>query len=268
MEEEEFYIVLLSNSSTKYYPENTTSHFVTQLPKHIELTGEWSVALVDIHIPLTFSTVPKTKVERCVKYARWDTKAQPLQGLVASEGEFFVSPGVYTSLDLFLAELNEYSADSHINFSLNSGSYVRAEIECIGCTDKIHSFELSRSLRQILGFEDGKTEKFELTKNSIDGNFPANLHSNVPTNLLVYTDICKPYITGDVYTRLLRNVALDLSTFEYGRVVSKSFSQPIYVPLICPAFQTIEIDIRSPTGHKIPFDHGTLTVTLHFRKKT
>ena len=56
MDEEDFYIKLLTNSSTKYYPENSTGHFIMKLPRHIELNGEWSVALVDIHIPLTFSS--------------------------------------------------------------------------------------------------------------------------------------------------------------------------------------------------------------------
>ena len=271
MDEEDFYIVLLSNSSTKYYPKNFTGHFITKLPRHIELNGEWSVALVDIHIPLTFSTVSKLIEERRVRYSRWEMNDPSVDGqdaLLIDEGEFSVSPGVYSSLDSLLTELNSHSAKTHINFSLSNGSYIRAETTCIGYTGKIHSFALSRCLRQILGFEDGKTSDYELQSDSIDGNTPANLYSNVPTNLLVYTDICRPYITGDVYTRLLRNVALDQALYRYGGVVSKSFAQPIYVPLICPAFETIEIDIRSPTGRAIPFDYGTLTVTLHFRKKT
>ena len=123
-------------------------------------------------------------------------------------------------------------------------------------------------VRQILGFENGQTEKFELREDGIEGHTPMNLYSAMPTNLLVYADICKPYITGDVYTRLLRNIAMDHTFGSYGGIVSKSFSQPIYIPLICPSFETIKIDLRSPTGHHVQFDYGTLTVTLHFRKKT
>lgn len=270
--DEEFYIVLLSNSSMKYYPENTTGHFVTKLPRHIDLAGEWTVALVDIHIPLTFSTVPKNEEERRLKYLRWENieSIGPEGSLVIEEGEFFVAAGIYESPELLLAELNDHSDETHIIFTLNAGSRVRAEVACIGCTGtKIHSFELSPCLRKILGFENGKIERFELRENStIEGHTPMNLFSSMPTNLLVYADICKPYITGDVYTRLLRNVAMDQTFNNYGRIVSKSFSQPIYIPLICPTFETIEIDLRSPTGERVPFDYGTLTVTLHFRKKT
>ena len=271
MDEDEFYIVLLSNSSMKYYPDNTTGHFVTKLPRHMDLIGEWSVALVDIHIPLTFSTVPEIEEERRVKYSRWEDieTIDPDGSLIIEEGEFLVSSGVYASPELLLAELNERSNVTHIIFTLKAGSRVRAELSCAGCAGKkVHSFELSPCLRKILGFENGGAERFELGKNGIEGHTPMNLYSSVPTNLLVYADICKPYITGDVYTRLLRNVAIDQTFKNYGGIASKSFPQPIYIPLICPTFETIEIDLRSPTGRRVPFDYGTLTVTLHFRRKT
>ena len=45
MNGEEFYLTLVSDSSSDYFPQNTTSHFCTQLPKTIELEGEWRVGL-------------------------------------------------------------------------------------------------------------------------------------------------------------------------------------------------------------------------------
>lgn len=289
---DDFYIVLLSNGSMRYYPNNTTAHFTTKLPRHIELAGDWSVAMVDIHIPMTFSTVPNKTEDRRVKYSRkfvnfpdgggfeeGEFPAPPLEGAsevidasLEEDGEFLVSPGIYSSVEHLLTELNAYVEESHIEFTLNTGSFIGVNKTCARtCYGEFHCFELPRGLRKILGFEDGKTERFIVDSEDdigkgIEGNTPANIYSNVPTNLLVYTDICKPYITGDVYTRLLRNVALDQEHFRYGGVISKSFSQPIYVPLICPTFETIEIDIRTSTGRTVPFDFGTLTVTLHFRK--
>ena len=61
---EDFYIVLLSNSSMEYYPENKTTRFVTKLPRHVELPGKWFVALVEIQIPLTFQHVPGNRDQR------------------------------------------------------------------------------------------------------------------------------------------------------------------------------------------------------------
>lgn len=56
--------MLLSNSSMKFYPDNKTTHFVTKLPRHVELMGKWFVALVEIQIPLTFQHVPSSSDQR------------------------------------------------------------------------------------------------------------------------------------------------------------------------------------------------------------
>lgn len=45
---EHFYMVLPSNSSMRYFPDNTATHFVTQLPQPIHLADGWGVALTDI----------------------------------------------------------------------------------------------------------------------------------------------------------------------------------------------------------------------------
>ena len=39
------------------YPKNMTNHFITYLPKQIDLAGEWRVALTEIQIPITMHHV-------------------------------------------------------------------------------------------------------------------------------------------------------------------------------------------------------------------
>src|SRR2546425_2436754 len=43
-----FYLTLPSNSSEKYYPDNTLTHFVTKLHNDVSLSGDWEVALAEI----------------------------------------------------------------------------------------------------------------------------------------------------------------------------------------------------------------------------
>ena len=51
---DDFYLVLPSNSSLLYFPDNVTSCYSTYLPREIRLNGGgWSVGLVDVHIPNT-----------------------------------------------------------------------------------------------------------------------------------------------------------------------------------------------------------------------
>ena len=54
-------------------------------------------------------------------------------------------------------------------------------------------------------------------------------------------------------------------TFDVN--LMKHFSFPNYISLRRTNFRTIEIDIRDHLGKKIPFEFGTLTVTLHFKRK-
>ena len=53
MGNDEFYLILPSNSSMKYFPDNTTSCFTTHLSHEVRLSGNWCVALTEIHIPCT-----------------------------------------------------------------------------------------------------------------------------------------------------------------------------------------------------------------------
>ena len=44
-------MVLPINSSMSYFPDNSTSCFITHLPHEIKLQGEWHFGLVEIHVP-------------------------------------------------------------------------------------------------------------------------------------------------------------------------------------------------------------------------
>ena len=87
--------------------------------------------------------------------------------------------------------------------------------------------------------------------------------------MMVYANILEPYVTGDVQTRLLPAVSLDIRKYKYGYTKVKGFLPAMYLSLLFNAFQSIEIDIdrdRDQLGQALPFTHGTLTVTLHFKR--
>ena len=64
--------------------------------------------------------------------------------------------------------------------------------------------------------------------------------------------------------RLLRIVPIQ---GELGHTISGHFNHVQYFPLLRKEFGTIEIDTRDDTGHDVPFEHGMVTVTLHFRRR-
>ena len=83
---------------------------------------------------------------------------------------------------------------------------------------------------------------------------------------MVYTDILEHCVIGDTRAPLLRSIALDNNAYAYSGWSVKNFSSPLHLPLLKTNFKTIEIDIKDHQGKNIPFDIGTLTVTLHFKK--
>src|SRR5437764_2143538 len=48
---EQFYIDLVSNASMDIFPKNSLSKFTNKLESHIELKGDWEVALKEIFYP-------------------------------------------------------------------------------------------------------------------------------------------------------------------------------------------------------------------------
>lgn len=73
MTRDHFYVTLPSNSSMAFFPENRTSRYMTQLPRTIELTGEWEVGLAEIHFPLTFeNNASDVRVPACQMFVYCD----------------------------------------------------------------------------------------------------------------------------------------------------------------------------------------------------
>jgi len=282
-----FYVVLPSNSSASYFPDNTTTHFITRLPHQLRLQGEWGVSLTDIQIPMTFLHLPKdekTIVRRNStltfealkdneKYysdtsTPFEEKGEELtiNRLESRLEEHYIVPrGLYHSIDDLIKTVNETSLKDHVTFTINRNGYVSAQRSCTHCINNEHTFYLSSTLARILGYDEGEYN-MSSDETSWVSSRPGSLIRALPTMMFVYTDICESYITGDVRTPLLRTVPLDVESYVYGSIKYKSFSTSKYIPLLHTDLQTIEIDIRNEFGQPIPFEYGTLTVTLHFKR--
>ena len=97
-------------------------------------------------------------------------------------------------------------------------------------------------------------------------DLPPSLSRAIPDKLFLYCDVCEPYITRDVKSFLLRIVPVDARNRDFGFYQALHFSPAHYISLRRSNLQTIEIDIKDQMGKRIPFEFGTLTVTLHFKR--
>ena len=140
-----------------------------------------------------------------------------------------------------------------------------------GCVEP-HYTTFNEKIRRIFGFEDTIhrqtgtfiTLKSERTKNV--NTRPACLERANPDQLYIYTDIYEPYTVGNTQAALLRIVSLENSRYKFSTNLVRNFAPIHYIPLLQHTFHNIVIDIRDQHGQRIPFEYGTLTVTLHFKR--
>jgi hypothetical protein len=127
---------------------------------------------------------------------------------------------------------------------------------------KRKQINMSPRLRAMLGFVP-KGEQFHWRGLAPR---PVNMYTNVRNQLFVYCDVLEPQIIGDKEERVLRVVGLDDVT-KYGRLFTKTYDNPHYVPIMKPHFDTIEIDIRTYDDKPAPFEFGPSLVKVHVRKR-
>ena len=58
----DFYMTLPSNASMKTHPDNTLTHYVTELPHRVELVGEWECGLTEMQYSHTWYNVTENDV--------------------------------------------------------------------------------------------------------------------------------------------------------------------------------------------------------------
>lgn len=254
--EESFYLTLLSNSSMSYFPQNTTANFSTMLPKSIKLEGEWVVGLVEFHYPCTMFNVQEYEN---VLYIKKNVMIPDEEIMTSVEYKSHIPATNYESIDQMINALNENSLiKNNVTFSYDKSSKI---VHLTDHKNETKSIKLTPKLGLQLGFEPYTN----MILNSY-GKYPYNLYLGLPSQLFVYCDIIDPQMVGDVMTSLLRIIPLDPIKYIYGAHRMHTFSPAHYLPIMRREFDTVEIDIRTSTGGKIPFQFGTSCVKLHFKR--
>jgi len=203
------------------------------------------------------------------------------------------------SRSLFWRLIQDAKVESHLYFEQQNASSGKIDVRLTCENDDncrtTHYINFSNNLLRIFGLEDtdiaqGVMLKIRKSNANVHNtlNFirlgflvtpetrvvslwskdPYSLWRGIPDKLFVYCDVCASYITGDAWTPLLRIVLVSVegNNYLYGTNLVKHFSPLHYIPLQKTNFRRIEIDIRDQLGERIPFESGTLTVTLHFRR--
>lgn len=265
---DDFYLVLPSNSSLAYFPDNATTCYTTHLSREVRLTGDWLVALAEIHIPSTVIHIQENEANYTFILGEEEEHSSR-----ENDDICYFPHGVYESVEQLANEINKVKDVRHhqllVPAEFQKGFYMlKRTCEC----EQPHYTKFNEKIRRIFGFEDAvrrQTETFVTSAAGLTSNVanrPASLARAIPDMLYVYTDICEPYHVGDTQATLLRIVAFENTKYKFGANVVKQFAPLHYIPLLHHNFQNITIDIRDQHGRNILFSYGTLTVSLHFKR--
>ncbi|KAL3115300.1 hypothetical protein niasHT_013770 [Heterodera trifolii] len=122
----------------------------------------------------------------------------------------------------------------------------------------VKKVNLSSQLSYILGFD--KTE-FVLGEN--EAKFMPDMNGGV-SSFHVYTpNLIEPMMIGDVTAPVLRIVTIRGKPDE---MIEEQFLAIQYHRLLIKEVSELLIEIRTNSGSLMPFQYGTCTLTLHFRK--
>ena len=247
MEVVQFYLHLPSNASLDKFPNNTLTEYRVGLPQTVSLTGDWEVALTEIHYPHSWNNVQGNFENRF--YLRNQELDDMWEPLIVPQGHYSSVAGVITKINEVVSANNRFKDEVQLSLdTLNRKVTVHLR-------NKVEVY--FSDIGQMLGF---------LPKEVISKTSTAEREADLDHgfhNLYVYCDIIQPQYVGDALVPLLRILPVE---GKDGERISRSFIRPQYLPVSRKQFESIEVNIKRDTGETVPFEFGRVLLTLHFRQ--
>ena len=247
MEVTQFYLHLPSNASLDKFPNNTLTEYRVCLPQTITLSGDWEVALTEIHYPHSWNNVQGNFQDR------FYLRDQELDGMWEP---LIVPPGHYSSVADLITKINEVvDEDDRFKDELQLSFDTLNRKVTVHLQNKVEVY--FSDIGQMLGFSSNNVISSTSTaERAVD--LEHSFH-----DLYVYCDIIQSQYVGDALVPFLRIVPVE---GKDGERISKSFIHPQYVPVSRKQFETIKVNIKRDTGETVPFEFRRVLLTLHFRQ--
>lgn len=266
MMRENQYIILPSNVvSSDVNNDNTTSHFITELPKALELDSDYEVALIEINYPHSFlEVIPAQKCSYSVTVV--DIRKPEDHPRQFDACDLSKSEHLFSDHKQIITHLNS------IRPSAFKGFFRLIKDKVVIDLTEGDAIILTKFLADILGFDKQKyffahgkpTKHKERDFFRIFADRSPDLRI-ANYNMFVYSNLVTETLVGDSMLPILRSVPVDPE--QRGKYITKSFEKPRYIPLSSNFFQNIEILICDDLGQPIKFQWGKTVIHLHLRKR-
>lgn len=276
-------MVLPSNASMKVHPNNTLTEYTVELPSRIHLEGKYEVAMHSIEYTRSWNNVKKG--ENIIKIS--------INGISA---DFEIEHGYYEREQDVVDMINYYVADAiekkervddtvkKLTRKLDSNKFIYLDYQKRSRHVTVFlapnsAMSMSPELAAILGFDNHEfgvmaitplpTEDYiEAIKKGdhvmLEAQHQVDHHRSL-NMMYVYCNIITGQIVGDVFAPLLKVVPVG---GEHGASVMTEYVNPQYIPVLTNQLSNITLSIRDGSGDKIAFEHGRVTVVLHFRRQS
>ena len=233
-----FFVVLTSEDSTEFFPENSASHFQVKLPQGMPFAN-------------TGCEVGLSEVHTCVN----------------NNTEFYFSVkhnGIYFKQVIVRNSCRGVSLVNCINESLTaemkkvvSFHYNEKEDQFMVRLKQNTELDICLGLAAALGFECRKLVQ-NVNKSSIK---PLPYNSNEGEQDIILTcDIIKPQLLSSKFVKHLRL----LPKIDPNKDFSANFLQPFFMPIEHDAFHVMRFAICKPNGQVLKIS-GKTTLVLQFR---
>lgn len=258
-------LVLPSNSSPQYHPDNTLTSYTVKLPQALDLTdGEYEVGLSEISYPKSWLNM----IGGHMKIEFTDNSHQPIM--------VPLSNGYYSSVQEVIRMLEDLirgtSAVRELHKDIRFSIAEHSRKVYIYFTTSI-KLTLSDSLRDILGFTYNELQAPRGAKPGDPPNMRAIQVSDRPYDihrgfyhLYVYCSLCAPNTVGDVEARLLRIISIPTNS-EHFVNQTQTFNKIQYVPIGEFNPSSISVYLLNDMGERIHFTSGKTVTTIEIRRK-
>ena len=247
----DFYLTLPSNTEGA---NNTTSSFRVNLPTHIDLQGEWEVALSEIFYPNSWRNIIENE------------GSIVLDGLKVPGTISIIPSKKYNSITELTKAINESLKLPNIEDAVFTFKYDQTKNRVVAKVYKGLGLrcKVSKKLQYILGFENQEILSGENIHLSREAEYPPDLNAGF-TSLFVYCNLIVPQVVGNVSTQVIRVV--NVQKADYGENIEKAYPNPHYVPMLSKEFSSVEINIKDDVGNLVKFEYGKVIIKLHFRRR-
>lgn len=275
-------LILESDGQLDLYPDNTPSRFKARLPEPWLLDDTWEVALLQLKLPHTWNNVRVNQI--AFEFREPDgSGGQKTSALHLPPGQYVTVQDVVEQLiktvkahssQTVSATLNEKSGYYGWTLPTDCSLVVSAQVaRLLGYLD-FFSLRIPFYLKDNVHISQSDPTTHRPVKVSVTGDhtMPTRYDHNMWAfvspysfqNVYMHCNLSRPVYMGSQMAKILLVYGVDT---KKDAVENISSPNPTFYPLSVFDFQEIEIDIRDNLDRPIPFERGTVTATLYFRRR-